>query len=119
MSDGMTDRRSDYTDEEKAEMKKAVQRAKKEIMEGDPDEPVEVEFKQNFPFKEIKGELLRTYIFPNNQQIPVPNVRFFSESAKGHRLISGNNLTQGVFIPRGWLGIIYQGETGKPYTFTE
>lgn len=82
--------------------------------------PKKIEIRQNYPFKPVIGETQRTYVYADGKNLPITNVLYISEAQDGsHRLLTRDNLAQGIRVSAGWLYILYQGEAGKPYTFAE
>ena len=82
--------------------------------------PKPVETKQRFPFEKIEGEVLRIYMYPGGNNIPVANVRYRGVDNEGnHRLLTATNMSEGIKMMRGWLSIVYRGPEGQPIVFPE
>lgn len=88
--------------------------------ENKPEVKKQVQVQQRHPFIQINGEAVRTYKFPGNEVIQIPNVIGLSICPNGdHRLLVSNNGAQIAYrIPNRWLVIEYVAKEG-PYVFAE
>ena len=71
-------------------------------------------------FSVINGEMMRIYIYPNNQQIPVHGVAAMSVKPDGsHRLILSNDPSEAITMQAGWISIVHKGVPNTPYIFSD
>ena len=134
MSDGKTamaddeakeewERKKQREDDDIKKVEGQIKDLETKLKDSNQDQPkleTKKQIQQRHPFIQINGEAIRTYKFPGNEVIQIPNVIGLSICPNGdHRLLVSNNGAQIAYrIPNRWLVIEYIAKEG-PYVFAE